>query len=215
MQRKSNKNIIQFNIPRFTQISESHCGPAVIQMLLANLGIEVTQEQVAEAAGVRDIIEMNGTRVDQLAEAVQKLAPGVSFWHKDHASLDELVRLVDEFHYPVGIEWQGVFEDGYEIPFDFTDDETGEGIYGHYSIVTQVNQKAGLIMIADPYKDYRLQDRIFSFKTFENRWYDFNEVPDPGKRNNRIIEDYHMMFLITPGDEDFPIELGMAKSGQQ
>lgn len=210
MPKRSNRTIINFNVPRFTQISESHCGPAVIQMLLANLGIEVTQEQVAEAAGVKDLIEMNGTRVDQLALSVRRLVPSVRFWYKEKSSLGELLVLVGEYHYPVGVEWQGVFEDGYDVPEGYEDDtETGDSDYGHYSIVTQVNEKTRQLKIADPYKDYRNQERTFSFSTFESRWYDYNEAPSPAGVHPAIVEDYHMMFIITPGDEDFPRELGM------
>src|SRR5512142_3107494 len=99
-----NEYLIDFHLPRFTQISESHCGPATIQMLLANLGIEVTQEAIAEAGGATDLIEMNGMRVDQPAQAVRMVVPQAHFWYKDHSRLRERVKLVVEYHYPVGVE---------------------------------------------------------------------------------------------------------------
>src|SRR5512133_2564863 len=113
-EESSPREPIDYHHSRFTQISESHCGPAVIQMLLSNLGIEVSQEAVAEAGGATELIELNGMRVDQLARAVRVLAPDARFWYKDHSSLDDLIRLVSEYRYPVGVEWQGLFEDSLE-----------------------------------------------------------------------------------------------------
>jgi len=81
------------------QISEAHYGPAVIQMLLSNLGIEVPQDAVAEAGKAASLIELNGMRVDQMAQTVAELAPQVQFWYKDHARLKDLTRLVNHFRY--------------------------------------------------------------------------------------------------------------------
>jgi hypothetical protein len=193
---------VDFHHSRFTQISESHCGPAVIQMLLSNLGIEVSQEAVAAAGGAADLIALNGMRVDQLARAVRLLAPQAQFWCKDHASASDLARLVNDFHYPVGVEWQGLFEDRVE-------DESEEGDYGHYSAVILVDEENRQVVIADPYKDFRSQDRIFSLDWFVTRWYDFNEVEDAHTGKLRTVEDRRLLFIITPADETFPRELGM------
>jgi hypothetical protein len=193
---------IDYHHSRFTQISESHCGPAVIQMLLSNLGIEVTQEAVAEAGGATDLIELHGMRIDQLARAVRELAPVTRFWFKDHSSLDDLIRAVSEFRYPVGVEWQGLFEDTLE-------DESEDGDYGHYSMVTIVDPKNGQLVIVDPYKDFRDQDRIFTFEFFLPRWWDTNEVRNPRTGKRRLVEDRQVMFLVAPAGETFPLELGM------
>lgn len=197
---------------RFTrtiQISESHCGPAVIQMLLGNLGIEVSQEDIAEAGGAADLIELHGMRIDQLAKAVYALAPQTIFWFKENSTLDELVKLVTGYNYPVGVEWQGLFEEEDEdLDDDEEDNETGDDDYGHYSIINYADVERELLIIVDPYKDFADQDRIFTFREFEKRWYDYNEIP--GKKGRpRLVEDFHMMFLITNGAEQFPRELGM------
>ena len=55
MPRKLKPNV-DFHQQRFMQISESHCGPAVIQMLLSSLGVDVTQEAVAEKVGKSCIV---------------------------------------------------------------------------------------------------------------------------------------------------------------
>lgn len=205
MHEKSNpKRPIDFHHDRFTQISESHCGPAVIQMLLHNLGIEVTQEAVAEAGGVSSIIEQQGMRVDQLERAVRQLAPQTRFWSKNHSKIEELVRIVTEYDYPVGIEWQGLFEDTLE-------DETQDSDYGHYSVVTKVDSKNQKLVIVDPYKDFRSQDRIFTFEFFVSRWWDMNNYSDPLTGNDLLVEDRQMMFVITPEEETFPHLLGMKR----
>jgi hypothetical protein len=195
---------IDFHHDRFTQISESHCGPAVIQMLLQNLGIEVTQESVAEAGGASDLIEQQGMRVDQLNRAVRHLAPQTCFWYKDHANIEELVQIVADFDYVVGIEWQGLFEDTLE-------EETQDGDYGHYSMVTMADSKSRKLVIVDPYKDFRSQDRIFTFEFFMSRWWDTNNYPDPLSGEDRLVEDRQMMFIITPEEVTFPLLLDMKR----
>ena len=193
-----------FHHGRFTQISESYCGPAVIQMLLENLGIEVAQAAIAEAGGAIDLIEQQGMRVDQLGRAVRQLAPQTCFWYKDHSKIEELVRLVADYDCPVGIEWQGLFEDTLE-------DETQDGDYGHYSVVTMVDSKRQKLVIVDPYKEFRSQDRIFTFEFFLSRWWDTNDFPDPITGKVRLVEDRQMMFVITEDDVTFPRLLGMKK----
>jgi hypothetical protein len=187
---------------RFTQIDESHCGPAVIQMLLHNLGVEVAQKLVVEAGGASDWIEQNGMRVDQLSRAVRRIDPHVCFWYKDHSKMKELVQIVSTYNYPVGVEWQGFFEDTLE-------DETQDGDYGHYSVVTQADKKSRKLVIVDPYKDFRSQDRIFSFEFFASRWWDINDYPDPITGKEHLVKDSQMMFVITPDEETFPQLLGM------
>src|SRR5690349_3075748 len=112
------------------QITENHCGPAVIQMLLENIGVHVTQEKITDAAGATLTIVTHGTRVDQLSQAVERLAPGARLWFKEKASLDDLEYALTVGRYPVGVEWQGLF-DAVEA-----DDED----YGHYSIVAHIDR---------------------------------------------------------------------------
>ncbi len=205
MREKSNpRSPIDFHQDRFTQISESHCGPAVVQMLLHNLGIVVTQEAVAEAGGASDLIELHGMRVDQLKLAVRQISPQTCFWYKDHSKIEELVRIVTDFDYIVGIEWQGLFEDTLE-------DETQDADYGHYSVVTMADSDSRKLVIVDPYKDFRSQDRIFTFEFFLSRWWDVNEISDPLTGKDRPVEDRQMMFMITPEEVTFPQLIGMKR----
>jgi hypothetical protein len=185
-----------FRLRRFSQITDSHCGPAVIQMLLSNLDIDASQDEIARAAGVTDVIEMQGTRVDQLAQAVRTLAPELRFWYKDHATLDDLAALVGEHGYPVGVEWQGVFDP--------------EPDYGHYSVVTAIDMEKRLLVMVDPYHDYVLTDRVFALDEFDRRWWDDNSVPDDTGEEH-LVRDDHMLFVVTTSLAEFPAELGMIK----
>jgi len=174
-------------------------------MLLSNLGIEVSQQAVAEAGGATDLIDLHGMRVDQLARATRQLAPQTQFWYKEHSRFWELIALVNKYRYPVGVEWQGLFEDE-DSP---QESETEDNDFGHYSVVTYADRRNRQLMIVDPYKDYRERERIFGFADFRGRWWDTNEITDPLTGKPRLVEDYHMMFIITPREAGFPLDLGM------
>jgi hypothetical protein len=204
------------------QISESHCGPAVIQMLLSNAGVDAAQEAVAEAGGATSLIALNGMRVDQLALAVSRLAPDLVFYYKDHATIDELVRIVEDYRTPVGVEWQGLFEDeedvsgppAEEVPQASSrllpeDSESEDEDFGHYSLVVRAYRRRRELVIADPYKDYFSQARVFSLDWFDSRWYDYNEIPDPVSGQPVLVEDNHMMFLVARRNVLFPRRMGM------
>ena len=188
---------------RVSQITDSHCGPAVIEMLLSNVGINATQAEIALAAGVQDVIEMHGTRVDQLALAVRRLAPQMQFWYKEHSTLADLEALVMQHRFPVGVEWQGVFEDEGEAD--------PEPDYGHYSVVALIDPEAQALIMVDPYHDYVLQDRAFALDEFNERWWDNNLVPNPATGKEELVEDYHMMFIVTPQASTFPESLAMKR----
>jgi hypothetical protein len=220
MPRRSRPSV-NFHQARFRQISESHCGPAVVQMLLSNLDIEVSQEAVAEAGGATGLIELHGMRVDQLGLAVARLAPQVVFYFKAHATLAELVTVVNHYRFPVGVEWQGLFEDAEEEDQTVDaapqttaagellapDSESEDEDYGHYSVVIHADLRKKHLLIADPYKDYFERARVFRLDEFEARWYDYNEVVDPLSGEPLLVEDYHMMFLVTPRKVMFPRRL--------
>ncbi len=203
--RRFHEPVPYFAIKRTTQISESHCGPAVIQMLLSNLAVDTTQEAVAAAGGATALIELHGMRVDQLALAVCLLAPTARFWYKEKAKLEDIVALIKDYGYPVGVEWQGYFDGDEE---DDEEDED-EDDYGHYSVVTQVDRERQEMIVVDPYKDYVSRDHILGFDEFETRWWDYNEVKDERTGRRRLVKDDHLLFIITPREENFPTALGM------
>lgn len=184
---------------RIEQITENHCGPAVTQMLLENIGITAAQEEITEAAGATQTIATHGTRVDQLARAVQTLAPIAKLWFKDHATVEDLEYVLDVCKYPVGVEWQGLFDD--------MDDDDED--YGHYSILAHIDQAKDELIIVDPYKDFVDQSRIIKMSTFLNRWWDFNEVKDPDTGEKTFKKDEQLFFVVVPLSATFPAELGM------
>jgi ABC-type bacteriocin/lantibiotic exporter with double-glycine peptidase domain len=181
------------------QITENHCGPAVVQMLLENIGVHVSQDAITEAAGATHTIETHGTRVDQLANAVHELAPHARLWHKEKASFEDLEYVLTEKKFPVGVEWQGLFED------QDNDDEDN----GHYSIVAHIDKSRDELIIVDPYKDFVDQNRIIKISTFKNRWWDFNEVKDLETGEKALKKDEQLLFVIAPLDVRFPDELQM------
>jgi ABC-type bacteriocin/lantibiotic exporter with double-glycine peptidase domain len=190
----------KFNRLRWIQqITENHCGPAVIQMLLENIGVDVSQEAITEAAGATRTIETHGTRVDQLAKAVHELAPHARLWHKEKSSFDDLEYVLMEKKFPVGVEWQGLFED------QDNDDEDN----GHYSIVAHIDRTRDELIIVDPYKDFVDQNRIIRISTFEKRWWDFNEVKDLETGEKTFKKDEQLFFVVAPLDVSFPEALQM------
>ena len=181
------------------QITENHCGPAVLEMLLGNIGVNVSQQEITDAAGATHTIETHGTRVDQLAKAVQKLVPIAKLWYKEKASLEDIFFVLEEAKYPVGVEWQGLFED--------MDDDDED--YGHYSIVAHIDKTRGELIVVDPYKDYVDQNRIIKISTFRERWWDFNEVKDPQTGEKNFRKDEQLFFVVVPLAVSFPAELEM------
>src|SRR5215207_9122921 len=125
---------------RIQQITENHCGPAVTQMLLENIGVSASQEEITEVAGATRTIATHGTRVDQLAKAVHELAPIAKLWYREKASPEDLEYVLNECKFPVGVEWQGLFD-------DVDDDED----YGHYSIISHIDQVKDELIVVDPY----------------------------------------------------------------
>ncbi len=210
MQRKSGNPPYHVPVTSSMQITDSHCGPAVVQMLLASIGMTATQEAIAAAGGASETIEVHGMRVDQLAQAVHAVAPEAQFWVKEHATIDDVVTVLNDYKFAVGVEWQGVFESPEEVLED-EDDEDEESDYGHYSIVSYVDLDSGQLIIVDPYKDFVDQDRVFPIEVFERRWWDTNEVTDPQTGEAYLVEDLQLMFVITPITDTFPEELGMKR----
>ncbi|HLD50979.1 hypothetical protein A3K34_02415 [candidate division WWE3 bacterium RIFOXYC1_FULL_40_10] len=190
------------------QISENHCGPAVVQMLLENIGIETTQELITKAGGSNEsMLDRYGMRVDQFAKAVFVIAPTASLWTKEKATVNDIKKLLEVYDHPVGIEWQGLFEDSLE-------EEDPDEDYGHYSIVSHVDEETGNLIIVDPYKDFVDRNRIVSNKIFVKRWWDNNAYMDEVTCKLKHKKDVRLLFIIADNSETFPEELGLTKVRQ-
>lgn len=173
-------------------------------MLLDNAGTEASQEEITEAAGAAATIEEQGTRVDQLAQSVKTLAPHLVLYYKDHASIEDIRSLLFDFNLPVGVEWQGIFED--------EEEEEGEEDFGHYSIIIHLDEKRGELIIVDPYRNYVERDRIISTEEFQKRWWDSNEFTDSVTGRKKIIKDTRLLFVITSPDSTLEKKMGLRRS---
>lgn len=187
------------SMKRVAQMSNAHCGPAVVEMLFSNLGVEVNQEQIVAAAGVAYKLRSHGMTVDELSFAAKRIAPHLAFWSKRDSDAHELLEIVEHHHYPVGVEWQGVFGED-------TDEDDG-----HYGIVTHVDRDNGILLLADPYGKFAGHDRLFHVYDFVDRWWDINEIIDPFSRKVRHVADDRALFIVTKPEEIFPESFGMVR----
>lgn len=201
------------SMTRAMQKEFPYCGPAVLEMLLSNLGVGVSQNQLIEAAGVGARIVQYGMNVYEMGEAVTKLFPNLRFWFKDEGAISDLKRIITEHKTPVGIEWQGDFPEldseqvnQYGYNAEDEDEDTG-----HYGIVTNVDTLDNAVYIADPFGPFAGKDRKFTVIEFEKRWWDVNEIIDPKSGKHRHVHDYRLLFVVTPQDSIWPESLGMVK----
>lgn len=73
-------------------------------------------------------------------KSVHLLAPIARLWYKEYAILQDLEYVLDHCKFPVGVEWQGLFED-----MNGDDDD-----YGHYSIIAHKDKVKDEIIAVDP-----------------------------------------------------------------
>jgi len=203
---KTSSEISFPSLPRIRQLSSYSCGPAVLEMLLRFEGIYINQTKIINAVTATNKLKDQGMTIEELVIATDLVAPGMNFWFKRQSTIEELAALINEHHQPVGVEWQGVFED------DEEEEETDDEDPGHYSVITGINRKENWVTLADPYKTYAGKDRCFSVLKFERRWWDINEVLDPRTKKPRQVDDYHALFIVLPKKENYPEKFGMVKS---
>lgn len=185
---------------RVCQKSNAHCGPAVIEMLFSFVGVYFDQDEFVNVIQKsEEELKVYGITVAEMAKSVKALAPEYNFWFKENSSLSDLQQVVEEYGFPVGVEWQGVF---YE---DADEDD------GHYSVVTHVDTVNNIIMLSDPYKRFAGSDRSFHIMEFDHRWWDENEIVDELANRKYVTREEHMMFLITPKETIFPETFGMIR----
>jgi hypothetical protein len=183
---------------RIKQRTLSHCGPAVLSMLVNFNGIKIDQDRFVTAARVsRSNLRSNGMDLDQLAISVVRLLPDMTFWIKREATIDDVADITNTYKYPVGVEWQGVFG------------EWSNGDDGHYSVIINVDKERKKIILIDPFWYYSGSDRTFTIDLFVTRWWDSTIRLD--KKTGDLIRDtdQQAMFVITPKSETFPKKVGM------
>lgn len=215
---------MQDKLSRSRQLMETYCGPATIQMLLSHYGIEVHQQQVVDVAGVQATVELHGVPVDDLGKAVKLIVPEMKFWVKRFGTITELKKIVREYNYPVGVDWQGIFEiaDEYdETGYRGVTEETladagysyesNDGTHGHYCVVVDVDTNENYIRLADPYGHYAEKDRFIRISEFSNRWWDQDVRVDPLSGKKIVTDECRTFFVIVPEGVTFPEEMGMTE----
>lgn len=198
------KNSAIKDLPRVSQQTDSHCGPAVLQILYSNLRKHFTQDEIVAAARIGKIIKSRGSRPKQLASAVKKLTPSLQFWFKQEASIEDLEELINTYEVPVAVNWQGLFYEKLEeeTPRDKQD-------RGHYSVVVGINLKKDQIVIQDPYSTFSDKNRTFSLSWFVTRWKD--TVKDKNKKTEKIetLRTKHFLFILATKKAPFVKKLGL------
>lgn len=221
MQDRQGSN--QFSgLGRVRQLTESFCGPATVSMLLGHMGLDISQQKIVQAGGVEQTVEEHGMSIMEIGKAVNQVAPNLRFWVKRFGSISELKKIVREYNYPVGVNWQGIFEVENEY------DETGflgvtkeslaragysydsnDGNHGHYSVVVDVDTNENYIRIADPYGHYADKDRFIRLQEFSNRWWDQDIRKDTRTGKKTVFDECRTFFVIVPEGVAFPEEMGM------
>jgi len=171
-------------------------------MLLSNVGIELSQEDITRGAGAVTTIEKQGTRVDQLAKAVRRVAPEMQFWYKDSATIDDLRLILRMHEFPVGVEWRGIFgqKESGRLETD-----------GHYSVLTHIDETRRYVTMIDPYEDFVLRDRQVSIPRFVRLWWDTNTYTNRITKQVKVVKDTRLFFVVTPKQTVFPEKLRMKK----
>lgn len=203
---KTSKNLKKtIKLQPVVQQTDSHCGPATLQILFAFLNKSITQDQVVEAARVKSRLTKHGMRPDQLARAVAILAPDLQFWFKEHTTSRELATLIHEYQWPVAVNWQGLFYDTVEEEKQ----KNPHGEHGHYSIVTDINVDEDKIVIMDPYSEYYSKPRQFSLTWFKKRWWDVDHEVNRKTGQKNSIKTQKLIFIVAPKDTEFLHKLKM------
>lgn len=178
-----------------------HCGPACLEMLFSFYDLDISQDAIAIAAGVSKTVSSSGSRIDQLATAVETLAPNYVLLAKYNSIIEDIALLIQEHRLPVSVEWQGMFIDGKGRYFE----------EGHYSVIVSVNQEDECIIMVDPEERSALSNGEISIQDFEKRWWENNDVPlESNPAQNEIIRNDHLLFvLVRKKDSQQLLDLGL------
>jgi hypothetical protein len=178
------------HVKRITQKEIGYCGPATVSMLLSVLHLSVSQDQIMEKIGIKEEKRVNGTRIDQLGQAVNELASGYTLLAKYNSTIQDLEAVLSGLNLPVGIEWQGSFKQ----PDGSVYDE------GHYSVVFGADSLASRLFIIDPDDRSVFADGSLSLDELRKRWWDINRIPlyNNGHKGFQDIANQGLIFLVVP-----------------
>ncbi len=202
---------------KIRQETGSYCGPAVIEMLVKNIGRSVAQKEIVVAAEAENYVMKEGIPLIDLAKGVKKLFPDLVVWEKQNSSLEEIKKLV-EAGYPVAVDWQGIFtadeyKDDVEDKWSAFWNKLGKGLtlngdQGHYCIVIDIDLEEGFVKFVDPYGHYAGKTRFVATWEFEERWWDDRLGKGEAGKKTVILEN-KLMFVIASKSDSFLETVGM------
>lgn len=156
-------------------------------MLLAYQGQQFGQQEIASAAGVEETVTHHGSRVDQLAQAVDSIAPGYRLYGKYNATINDLKKTLTKLRLPVAVEWQGAFYNA----------ETSERFdLGHYSVITGFSETLAELDIVDPDPCSLYLNGKIDVAEFEERWWENNNVPT--NLGIAVTHTTRLIFVVLP-----------------
>jgi hypothetical protein len=169
-----------------------HCGPVTVEMMYSFYGLSYSQDQIAAMIGDVERITARGCAVPELAQAVEQLTPDYVLLGKQYGTIADLHSLTEDFQLPAAVEWRGRFLE--------PDDRVWEE--GHYSLITGLNSRQGLLEMIDPYApgiNLLSSNGVISVDVFLQRWWDTNPMPVDGNGGELIeVRDDQLLFVLAP-----------------
>lgn len=206
------------HLGRVRQINNSFCGPATLQILLSHFGLSADQYKLVEAATTREHALRKGMSIELLAMAIRNLYPEYRLWAKRETSIADLEKMVREYNYPVGVDWQGIFE-GDDYPDDHEtiytslpgeDESMCKGETGHYSVIVDADRSKNYVRMLNPYGHYADNDQLIDLNDFLKRWWD-DRMDYFEDGTNKYVYENKLMFVVVPVGVTIPESLGMVE----
>jgi len=180
----------KYSVSPIAQKAIGFCGPATLSMLFSVFGIKITQEEIMMQIGIHPMNYEEGTRIDQLAQAVEELIKDYILLGKYNSNIVEITNLFKAFQIPVGTEWQGTFFDERGVEFN----------EGHYSVIKDIDYLNSKLTIIDPDHNSIFNTGYININEFRKRWWDRNKVTFSvnGTEFTEYILNKKLIFIVIP-----------------
>jgi hypothetical protein len=143
-----------------------HCGPACISMLFDERGVDIPQASIAQSAGLSGSIQKEGSRIDQLADSVERITTQYVLLARFNCTTSDLTRFLHMYQRPFGIEWQGLFRRENGSTFE----------EGHYSVIHGYDPEADRFNILDPDSRSTFASGHIPVLVLRERWWEQNLI---------------------------------------